>query len=175
MPTSSDQEVFRGSHFSVFQYQHEIPGVGFRTFEYAYRVDGTRILAINEHNQILITSEYRLEQNRTDYRLPGGKLDFSSEDILQAAARELREETGVMASKMQLLWSTTPEATIRFRRHFVLASDLTYQAQNLSEGEKISVNWYTLEDAYTMAIDGRISEEISALAVIRYLVKKNEQ
>jgi ADP-ribose pyrophosphatase len=161
--------VWQGIHFSAFHESVEVTPGKTRTFEYVWRIDGTRTIAQDVEGKILLTREFRHELQDFDWRLPGGKLDFPEEPIFEAAARELREETGVTAKLWKYLSATTPDATVRFKRHFLLATDLTIADASPSEGEDISVKWFSPRQAHSMAIQGDIREEISALALLRYL------
>ena len=79
---------------------------------------------------------------------------------------------GLSAASWTHLWTTTPDATIRFQRHFLLATDLTMDEPDPSEGEDISISWFAPEQVREMALNGEIREEISALALLRYLPKE---
>jgi ADP-ribose pyrophosphatase len=167
-----DNLTYSGKHFSVFQHEQIIQNGLSRTFEYVWRVDGTRTLAFNDMGEILLTREYRYELERLDWRLPGGKFDRPDEDPVIAASRELREETGVIANSWAYLWKTAPDATVRFSRHFLMARELQLTDQSLSEGENIKVHWVNLATASDMALSGEISEEISALAILKIRSQK---
>jgi 8-oxo-dGTP pyrophosphatase MutT (NUDIX family) len=161
--------IWEGIHFKAYHEDVEIARGKRRTFEYLWRIDGTRSIVIDGAKQLLLTKEYRHELGGYDWRLPGGKLDYINEPIIEAASRELKEETGITAKHWQYLWATTPDATVRFKRHFLLATDISIGVQNLSEGENISLSWFSYPEVKRMALSGEIQEEISALSVLRYI------
>src|ERR1041384_1882054 len=67
--------VFKGSLIAVEK--HITKG-----FERAVRPPGVRLILQNEAGEILMTKEFRKEQGKYDYRLPGGKVFDDLESYL---------------------------------------------------------------------------------------------
>jgi ADP-ribose pyrophosphatase len=158
--------VFRGKWFTVV---HESITLGDgRTIiaEWISRTDGVRVLATRDDGAILINDEYRSEIDARDLRLPGGRID-DDQTAVAAAARELREETGFLASEWTSLGATQPFSTVRYKLHYFEARGLRYDPIDHDEGEDIRVEWVPLAEAAAMALDGRIGEAPSALQVLR--------
>ena len=159
--------VFEGIHFRVYQQSVEVnPGV-FQTHETVWRRDGTRVLALDADQRLLLAREYRYELHDYDWRIPGGKLAAENESPEDAAAREFEEETGLRPRSLRHLRTTTPFATVDYRIHFFLATEFLPGDRALEIGEHIQLSWLPLQEAVELAFRGDIAEDISALAVIR--------
>lgn len=167
---NNDHElVWEGIHFRAYHEKVEVKKGVVKTFEYVWRRDGTRTIALDKDQNILLTREYRHELQAEDWRIPGGKLDDTDTSIEEAARREFKEETGYSANTWQFLWSTTPDSTVRYQRHFFLATDLTVGKSDTEDGEKITYQWMALSDAEQLIYHRGIQEEISALSILRII------
>ena len=153
-----------------------------RTFEYARRSPGARLI-IPKGDQILLTKEFRHELQAYDYRLPGGKVFDTLEeynaalaagdDIADAAERaarkEAHEEAGVDATKLSLLHRSICGATVVWDLFYFIVAEFSETEQRLEDGEDISVEFINRDRVQVMCLDGSISEERSALVLLRYL------
>lgn len=160
--------AYQGINFRVYNEDVRMPDGSTKIFEYVWRRDGTRVLCVREDMHVLLIDEYRYETDSVEIRLPGGKLDSETELPIDAAARELTEETGLVAEELRLLSVTIPFATVRYRIHFFLATHFSEGTPAPDQGEKIVHRWVSASDAVRMAMSGDIREEISALAIIRF-------
>ena len=83
-------------------------------WEYVARARGIRaavILAVDDDNHVLLVEQFRVQLGRPCIELPAGLIgDYDEgEDDIVAAARELEEETGYLAGRMEVLgefWSS---------------------------------------------------------------------
>lgn len=95
------QCVFKGVMFDTYQWQQTMYDDSIKTFEKVKRPDTVVVFPILDDGSILLT-EQEQPGRETFIDAPGGRID-EDEGILEAAKRELLEETGYTA-KEYILW-----------------------------------------------------------------------
>lgn len=180
---SGEEIVYRGRLIEIVHMNVETSG-GTQVFEMARRGPGTRLIFDNG-DSILITKEFRYELDAYDFRLPGGKVFDSLKDyeaflatgkseveVAQAAAsKEGREEVGLDPQDIRHLGVSVCGATIKWDLHYFAVTQWNEipGGQRLESGENITFSWMPKEHVKRAALDGTISEERSALFLMRYL------
>ncbi len=164
--------VFKGKWFEVVQQRVELPDRRQVLMEWVSRRDGVRIVARRDDGKVLLTDEYRSELGRRDFRLPGGKVD-DGDSALDAARRELQEESGFEAREWRKLASSQAFATVHYSLHYFEARTLIFNPIVHDEGEDIRVCWFPPSEVLQMALDGRIGEDLSALQLLRLFYKED--
>lgn len=155
--------VFRGKIYDVYQWPQKMYDGSMETFEMLRRPDTVKAIAIltpeeqkklrnvkdlsadKTGDKLVIT---RQVQPRKDwfYDYPGGRMDETDEDELEAAKREMREEAGLEFRNWKLVAVEQPFAKIDWLVYTFVATGLIGQSeQNLDAGEKIEVELATLE------------------------------
>lgn len=158
-----------------------------QTFEKARRAPGTRLIIPTGSKEILLTKEHRHEIGGYDFRLPGGKVfdsltkynDFlqSGADILGPAAekakQEAHEEVGIEVKKLSHFHTSVLGSTMEWDLYYFVIESFEEISQALEDGEDIEVVKCSYDEAKKMCLDGRISEERSALTLLRYLADES--
>lgn len=116
--------------------------------------------------QILLIKQYRHAAEEFIYEIPAGKLD-GGEDPAVCAARELREETGCTASRIDHVYTfyTTPGFTDE-RIHAFMATGLTRGEVSHEQDEFMSVETVTLSHALELIKTGELKDAKTALAIL---------
>jgi 8-oxo-dGTP pyrophosphatase MutT (NUDIX family) len=125
------------------------------------------VLAV-EGDEVYLVGQYRYPLDAYSWEIPEGGC-AEGEDPLEAASRELEEETGLRAEhwvrlgEAHLSNSVSDEYALWF-----LATGLTEGEQRPEGSERISVRKVKLARALAMALCGEITDALSLLAIMGY-------
>jgi ADP-ribose pyrophosphatase len=116
------------------------------------------MMAVDKKKRILLVRQYRLPAERYIWELPAGRLD-PGETPLQAARRELKEETGCRArtwTKLAAFWVSP--GYVQERMTIYLAEDLTEGEATPMDDERIETRWFTAKEVSEMIRRGEIQD-----------------
>ena len=116
--------------------------------------------------QILLIRQYRYAADGYLYEIPAGRLD-AGEDPAVCARRELKEETGCTAERVEHLYTlfTTPGFTDE-RIHLFMAVGLTRGETGHEADEFMEIETLTLSRALIMVEAGEIQDAKTALGLL---------
>ncbi len=126
-----------------------------------------------EDGHVYLVGQYRYPLDQYSWEIPEGGCP-EDEEPLQAARRELEEETGLLARRWDKLGdahlsnSVSDEYAVWF-----LATGLTSGQQQPDGTEVFEVRRVPLQEALEMSLDGRISDALSILALTSYALRKS--
>jgi ADP-ribose pyrophosphatase len=104
-------------------------------------------------DDVVLVEEYRPRLRETVVACPVGGVE-TGESLTAAGRRELREETGFAAGRVELLAEHYPVAWLRSRRGVVFADDLRRVGQDLDTDEFVDVRRVPADEALGRALDG---------------------
>ncbi|GAB4298727.1 MAG: NUDIX hydrolase [Ignavibacteriaceae bacterium] len=143
--------------------------------EVAVHPGGAVIAAITKENKLVMVNQFRYPLQKKLLELPAGKLD-PGEDPDVCAKRELAEETGYKAGKLQKLGyiHTTPGFCTE-TLHIYFASELTAGNHNREEGEEgMAIFEFTFNEVEQKIIRGEIvdAKSISGFYLLRLFLNQ---
>lgn len=120
----------------------------------------------NDRNTWLVGQQrYTLGEYSWELPMGGGPL---GEDPLEAAKRELKEETGLSAGRWTEIMKLHTSNSITDEVGFVfIAEDLTHGETDFEEAEDLAIRKMPLDDAVAMVENGEITDAISIAALLR--------
>ena len=159
MKIIESKEVYR---CGLFRVTHDIavdPKTGFRIERSVVRHAGSAVMmAVDEKKCILLVRQFRLPAMKKMWELPAGKVD-DGEKPLQAARRELIEETGYRARTWERLGSFfVSPGYVQERMHIYLATGLIEGDATPMDDEDIETRWFTAREVERMIHAGTLDD-----------------
>lgn len=163
----SGETVFDGKIMHVRRDVVELSD-GSETFrEVVDHSGGVCVLALDDENRVLTVRQFRYPFEQVLQEIPAGKLE-RGEDPDEAAKRELREETGAVAGRMERLGEIypTPAYCGEIIRMY-LARGLVFGENDLDEGEFLDVVRVPFDELVEKVMTGEIRDAKTVVAVLK--------
>ncbi|MDB5181932.1 MAG: hydrolase [Candidatus Saccharibacteria bacterium] len=130
--------VFEGVMYDVYQWEQELFDGTTDTFEMLRRADTVMALCIVD-DKILVLKDIQPHRGER-ISFPGGRIDDEDDDVLGAAKREVREETGYSFRNWKLIRVAQPSTKIEWFVYEFIAWDVIDTSEpHLDAGEMITV------------------------------------
>lgn len=166
--TLSGEEKYDNRWINVTEYQVINPAGGPGIYgKIHFKNKAIGVVAVDSHNNTWLVGQYRYTVEQFSWEIPegGGALD---EQPLEAARRELREETGLTAKKWTLLTRLHTSNSVTDEEGFLfLAEDLSQGDSELEETEAdLKVRKLPLKEALEMVLRQDITDSISMIGIL---------
>lgn len=171
----STERVFDGLILHVDHLTNRLPNGKLAQREVARHIGASAVLPVDRDGMVYFVRQFRAPVDRVLLEIPAGKLDSKDEDRLEAAQRELREETGLCAARWTHL--TDLLTTVGFcdeRISIYLARDLTSGDCHPDEDEFLNVVKIPLQEAVSMVMRGEITDSKTVVALLMAHALKDE-
>lgn len=136
-------------------------------FEYP---DWVNVIARTTHGEFVLIDQYRHGLGETSYEIPAGVIEPSDASPLDAARRELAEETGYGGGQWRELMVVAPNpATQNNLTHCFLATEVELlDRQRLDPTEDIRVHLFSAAELGELLREGGIRQALMAAPLWRY-------
>jgi len=164
----SSRTVWENDWMRIVEDEVINPGGGNNQYGYVhFKNRAVAIIPIDRNDNVWLVGQERYTLNAWSWELPMGGAPLS-EDSLDAARRELKEETGLSAGTWTELMRLHPSNSITDELGIVyLAEDLTEGKPAFEETEDLEIRKIPLDDAVAMVDAGKITDAISAAGLLR--------
>lgn len=173
----NSKTVYQGKVLNVVLDEvHEPSGV--KTVREVVRHQGSAVVLPVDDSQseprILLEEQFRYAANETLWEVPAGRVD-PGESPLEAAKRELLEETGFTATgwKHAFYFFASP-GFLAERMDVFLARGLKPGEAQPEDDERIKVKFFPLNAALRMCLNGKIHDAKTMTAIFWYSLSRRK-
>ncbi len=169
----SREEIFEGKIAHLVRDTVRLANGREATREVILHNGAVAVLPLFEDGTVLMEYQYRYPMGRVVYEIPAGKLDHPDEDPREAAARELREETGYTADTLTSLGRYIPSPAILGERiELFLAEGLHPGKDHPDEDELLLLDRRPLSELCLMVANGEIEDGKTQAALFKTMMLK---
>ena len=168
----SRELIHKGAIIDYYQDTMKIPNGNTAKWDFIKHKGAAAVVAVKEDGRLLMVRQYRNALERETLEIPAGGLNGPEEPTDLAAARELEEETGYTAGKMELLISLyTTVAFCNEKIDVYVATDLKRSRQHLDDDEFLDVESHEIEELIRLIYDCKIQDGKTISALLAYYNK----
>ena len=167
--------VYKGTILDFYEDTMLLPNGKTEIWDFvSHRMGAACVLPVRPDGKILMVRQYRNALERVTLEVPAGKRDSIDEDTKICAERELLEETGYKAGKIERLLSL--KSTVAFCDEMIevyLATDLQKVGeQELDDSESIDIEAYDLKELMDMCYSGKLQDAKTVAAIMAYAARQ---
>ena len=171
--------IFDGKVVHLYVDRIALPNGAEGVREYVKHVGAVGVVPLTDKEEIICVRQYRYAHRMVMTEIPAGKLDSREEDHVEAALRELREETGARCEKLTYLglFRSTP-AILDEKIDLYLAEGLTFGETDPDEDEFLEVVRVPLSEMVDRVMAGEITDgktQVAVLMVAEILRRRREE
>ena len=131
------------------------------------------VVPLGNDGRLLLIEHYRFITGTTNWEIPGGGID-AGEDVLAAAARELLEESGHAARRIEYVGAYFPSNGVSTQQfHICVGHDTHRVGEILDTNEVISTRWFEPREVWSMLQQNQIRDGLTLTALLWHLARQN--
>ena len=172
--TLSSTLIYDGRVVTLKKDEVELPNHNTSIREVVHNSGGACVIACVD-NAIYFVKQFRYAHKKVVLELPAGKVNENgNEQPIDCAKRELTEETGLIADKIELLHTIYPTPAYTDEVIYIYtASGLKKGDINLDEDEFLNVEIIPISKVKEMLLSGEIVDGKTVVGLYAYFTKNN--
>lgn len=164
----SSKLIYDGRVVHLYVDEVELPDGAKSIREYVKHIGAVAVLPLTDAGEVICVRQYRHAHRCILTEIPAGKLDSRDEDHVEAALRELREETGARCERLTYLglFRSTP-AILDEKIDLYLAEGLTFGDTDPDEDEFLEIERIPLATLVDRVLAGEITDGKTQVAILK--------
>ncbi len=161
--------VYKGSILDIYEDDILTPNGNIAHWDFIGHKGAAAVVAVKDDGRLVMVKQYRNALDRMTIEIPAGARDYAGEPTLDCAVRELKEETGYQAGKMEYLM--TLRTAIAYCNELIdvyVATELTAGEQHLDDDECVEVLEFDLEELCDMVYSEVLQDAKTVAAIMAY-------
>ena len=148
------------------------PGI-YGVVEFKNRAVG--VLPVDDDGRVWLVGQYRYPLQAYSWEIPEGGSP-ASETPEETARRELREETGLVAAKLELIATSHLSNSVCDEIGYIFrATELTHGPSDPEGTEELHAKRVPWDEAWAMLRRGEITDSMSVIAILDEAVRRLEE
>ena len=164
----SEKKRFSGKVFNVEERVVKLSDGSLKDREIVVHSGGSAIVAVDSDRKIYLVRQFRSAAGKVMLEIPAGKLE-KGEDPLEAAVRELHEETGLTAdiSSVRKLgeFYATPGYCSEVMHLYFVYSDIKAGTPHRDRGELLRCETYDFDEVLKMVYEGKFQDAKTVIGI----------
>lgn len=167
METKNREILFRGLVVDIEEMEVKVGEKGWHKYQIVRHPGGVGVLPLHKDGTVTLIRQLRPAIGEFSLEIPAGRLSPGEAPEI-CGRRELREETGLTAERMEAMGfiHSTP-GVLDEVIHLYLGTGLAQEEAEPEAYEDIEMVRMPLEDALSMVVDGRIADGKTIAALLR--------
>ena len=173
--TLSGKKIYENQWIELTEYQVINPTGGEGIYgKVSFKGKAVGIIPIDEEGNTWLVGQYRYTLNEYSWEIPMGAVP-GDETYEAGALRELKEETGLIAEKLEFLCKIHTSNSVTDEVGMVyIATGLTQSETEFDDTEDIAIKKLNFDEAFDMVMDGRITDSLSVAGILKYARLKDQ-
>jgi 8-oxo-dGTP pyrophosphatase MutT (NUDIX family) len=135
-----------------------------------YPREAVGIVPIGADRRVLLIDHYRFITDTRGWEVPSGVID-PGESVVEGAARELLEETGHAAGRLEILGRFHPSnGSSNQVFHVSVARELVRRSDPLDANETLGLRWFDADEVRRLILANEVSDGLTLAALSWALV-----
>lgn len=140
------KEIFKNPHITVYSKKLKLPNEKVVDWTFTGKRDAVGVVAVLDSGNVLLVKQYRPAIKKMTLEIPAGLLE-KNENPIDAAIRELEEETGYRALSLEKICEYYMSPGISESKFYLYYTDkLVKGKQHLDEDEFLEIEEIPLND-----------------------------